>query len=182
MLTRTERITGRSTNTAPIAACKSKGENIRRKGGESLKQKSEAQIFMEQPEKIEAIIENKLIEKKQWYDLALGITANMGGERVQSSGTKSRMGDAVEKCIDVEAEIDEQIDRLIAVRKSVIEVIEQLDSPMEYKVLHEKYIQYMDYHEIAAKHGKDYSWCTTVHGRALKNVQAILDERKKHDS
>lgn len=140
-----------------------------------MKKKSEAQLFLEQPEKIEAIIENKMIEKKQWYDLALGITANMGGERVQSSGSQSRMADAVAKCIDVESEIDEQVDRLIAVRKKVIETIEQLDNPMEYKVVHEKYIQYMDYYEIADKHGKDYSWATTTHGRALKNVQAILD-------
>ena len=146
------------------------------KGGERVKQKSEAQIFLEQPEKLDAIIENKLIEKKQWHDLALGITANMGGERVQASGTKSRMADAVERCIDIEAEIDAAVDKLIAVRQSVVETIERLDSPMEYRLLHDRYIKYMSLTEIADKYDKEYTWVTTVHGRALRNVEKLLQK------
>jgi hypothetical protein len=107
-----------------------------------VKQKSEAQVFLEQPEKLDAIIENKLIEKQQWHELALGITANMGGERVQSSGSKSRMSDAVERWIDVEAEIDAAVDKLISVRQSVVELIEQLDSPMEYRLLHDRLLNH----------------------------------------
>lgn len=141
-----------------------------------MKRKSEAQIFLEQPEKLDAVIENKLIEKQQWRDLALGITAQMGGERVQSSGSKSRMADAVEKLIDTEAEIDSYIDELIAVKKNVVAVIEQLDSPMEYKVLHDRYIKLMSLQEIAEKYNKEYTWVTTTMGRAIKSVEAILDK------
>lgn len=142
-----------------------------------MKKKSDAQIFLKQPEKLDAIINNKLIEKKQWQDLALGITANMGGERVQSSGAKSRMADAVERCIDVEAEIDDLVDTLVAAKQNVIETIEQLDSPMEYKLLHDRYIKFMSLQEIADKYNKEYSWATTTHGRAIKNVEAILDSK-----
>lgn len=142
-----------------------------------MKKKSDAQIFLKQPEKLDAIINNKLIEKKQWQDLALGITANMGGERVQSSGAKSRMADAVERCIDVEAEIDNLVDTLVAAKQNVIETIEQLDSPMEYKLLHDRYIKFMSLQEIADKYNKEYSWATTTHGRAIKNVEAILDSK-----
>lgn len=141
-----------------------------------MKQKSDAQVFLEQPEKLDAIISNKLVEKRQWRDLALGITAHMDGERVQSSGSKSRMADAVERCIDVEAEIDELIDKLIAVKQNVIETIERLDSPMEYALLHDRYIKYISLQGIADKYGKEYTWATTTHGRALKSVQAILDD------
>ena len=139
-----------------------------------MKKKNEAKLFMEQPEKLDAIIENKLIEKKQWRDLALGITANTDCERVQSSGTKSRMADAVARCIDVEAEIDNLIDKLIDVKQNVLDVIEQLDVPMEYKVLHDRYIKYMSLQEIADKYGHDYSWASTTQGRALKSVEKLL--------
>ena len=142
-----------------------------------MRAKSEAQVFLEQVERLDAVIKNKLIEKQQWKEIALGITANTDGERVQSSGAKSKMADAVTKCVDMEAEIDRLIDRLVATKKEVIQTIEQLYSPTEYNVLHMKYIQYKDFYDIADHYGKDYSWATTTHGRALKGVQRILDRK-----
>lgn len=135
----------------------------------------EAKDFLRQVEKLDLRIKNKLIEQQQWKDLALGITANMEGERVQSSGNKSKMADAVERCVDMEAEINRLVDSLIDTKKEVIESIEGLDSPIEYDILHRRYIQFQSLQEIADHYGRDYGWATTTHGRALKNVQAILD-------
>lgn len=142
-----------------------------------MRKKSEAQVFLEQPEKLDIQIRNKLIEKQQWHDIALGITASMEGERVQSSGGKSKMANAVEKCVDMEAEIDKLVDELIDIKKEVIQTIEQLDSPIEYNLLHMRYIQYISLQEIADHYNRDYGWATTTHGRALKSVQAVLDRK-----
>jgi hypothetical protein len=148
----------------------------------TVRKKSEAQIFLEQVEKLDARIKNKLIERKQWMDIALGITGVTEGERVQSSGAKNKMADAVIKCVDMEAEIDSLIDNLIDTKKEVIQTIERLDSPIEYNVLHMRYIQYKSLQEIADHYGRDYGWATTTHGRALKSVQGILDKKgKKYD-
>ena len=136
-----------------------------------------AQDFLRQVRKLDLQIQNKLIEKQQWRDVALGITANMDGERVQSSGAKSKMADAINKCIDVEAEIDCLVDKLIEVKKEVIQTIERLDSPTEYDVLHRRYIQFLSLQEIADHYRKDYGWATTTHGRALKSLQVILDSK-----
>ena len=127
---------------------------------------------------IDSIIKNKLIEKRQWMDIALGITANMGGERVQSSGSQSKMADAIEKCVDMEAEIDGLVDRLIDTKKEVIQTIEQLDSPTLYNILHLRYIQFKSLQQIADDYDRDYGWVTTNHGRAIADVQRILDEKK----
>jgi RNase H-fold protein (predicted Holliday junction resolvase) len=137
----------------------------------------DAKEYLKQVEKLDVRITNKLIEQKQWRDIALGITANMDGERVQASGRQSKMADAIDKCVDMEAEIDSLIDILIDTKKEVIQTIEQLDSATEYNVLHMRYIQFKDLQEIADHYGKEYGWVTTTHGRALKNVQAILDEK-----
>lgn len=143
-----------------------------------MRKKSEAQTYLEQVEKLDARIRNKLIEQQQWRDIALGITANMEGERVQSSGAKNKMADAIGRCVDMEAEIDSLIDILVDTKKEVIQTIEQLDSAVEYDVLHRRYIQFQDLQEIADHYGKEYGWATTTHGRALKGVQEILDEKK----
>ena len=142
-----------------------------------MREKSDAQLYLRQVEKIDSIIANKLIEQRQWKDIAMGITANMGGERVQSSGSQSKMADAIEKCVDMEREIDSLVDKLIATKKEVISTIEQLDSPIEYNLLHMRYIQFKDLQSIADHFHKEYGWATTTHGRALKSVQEILDRK-----
>lgn len=135
----------------------------------------DAKTYLSQVRKLDLQVKNKLIEKQQWKDIALGITANMDGERVQSSGGKSKMSDAVEKCVDMEQEIDDLIDRLIDTKREVIQTIERLDSPSEYDLLHKRYIQFMSLQEIADRFGRDYTTITTAHGRALKNVQRLID-------
>lgn len=137
----------------------------------------DAKYFLNQVKKLDLQITNKLIEKQQWHDIALGITANMDGERVQSSGAKSKMADAIDKCIDMEVEIDSLVDRLIDIKKDVVSTIERLDSPTEYDLLHKRYIQFMSLQEIADHYGRDYTTITTAHGRALKNVQALLERK-----
>ena len=144
-----------------------------------MRKKSETQLYLEQPERLDTIIRNKLIEKQQWRDLALGITANMDGERVQSSGTQSKMADAIAKCVDMEAEIDSLVDKLIDTKKEVVQTIEQLDNATEYNVLHMRYIQYKSLQEIADHYGMDYSWATTTHGRALKSVEDVMQRKDK---
>ncbi len=136
-----------------------------------------AKEYLRQVEKLDAIITNKLIEKAQWYNTALNVTANTDGERVQSSGVQSKMAEAINKCVDMEREIDSIVDRLIAVKKDVVSTIERVDNPTEYNILHKRYIQYIPLKDIANQYDKDYGWATTCHGRALKSVQNILDKR-----
>lgn len=135
----------------------------------------EAKSYLLQVERLDSRIDNKLIERQQWRDIALGITANIGGERVQSSGSQQKMSEAIEKCLDMEKEINSLIDELIETKKKVIDTIEKIYSPTEYKILHMRYIQHISLKEIAIKLNREYSWVTTTHGRALKSVQKILD-------
>lgn len=140
-----------------------------------MKKKSKGQVYLERVEMIDVLVENKLIERRQWKDLALSITANMDGERVKSSSTTtSKMEEAVIKCLMVEEEIAVEVENLIAEKKKIVRTIESLYSPMEYRVLHMRYIQYIDFDSIAEKLKKDYSWVTTTHGRAVKHVQDVL--------
>lgn len=142
-----------------------------------MKKKSEAQLFLSQPERLDIQIKNKLAEQRQWRDLALGITANMDGERVQSSGNKSKMANAIEKCVDMEREIDCLVDKLIDTKREVIATIEQIRSASEYELLHLRYIQYVPLKDIAIRWKTEYTNVTSCHGRALKNIQAILDRK-----
>lgn len=136
-----------------------------------------AKDFLQQIEKIDALIKNKLIEKQQWMDIALGITPQMSGERVQSSGNQQKMASAVERVVDIEKELDECIDKLVDTRNEVLSVIEQLNRE-EYDFLHLVYVQRITLKDVASMKNYSYSWATTFHGKALKSVQKILDAKK----
>lgn len=135
-----------------------------------------AKEYLQQVEKLDKLIENKLIEKKQWFDIATGTTSQLAADKVQTSGNHSKMEDAVIKIVDIEREIDEQIDRFIDLKKEVLQTIEQL-KPVEYDFLHKVYIQYKTLSAVAEIYGYEYTWATTTHGRALKSLQQLLDER-----
>lgn len=135
-----------------------------------------AKEYLLQIVKLDTVIKNKLIEKQQWMDVALSITPQMSGERVQSSGNQQKMACAVEKMVDIERELDECIDRLVNTRNEVLSVLEQIDKD-EYDFLHLVYVQHYTLGAVASLKGYSYSWATTYHGKALKSVQKILDEK-----
>lgn len=136
-----------------------------------------AKDYLLQISKIDRIIENKIAELEHWKAIATGTTTYSDGDRVQSSGNKYKMEDAVLKCIEINDEINSEIDRLVDTRKEVINTIEQLKLD-EYDVLHKIYVQRKDFKDVSAIMDKSYSWVTSKHGRALASLQRILDERK----
>ena len=135
-----------------------------------------AEEFLLQVEKIDTIIKNKLIEKEQWLDIAQSISPPGFDEKVQSSPNPDRMANAIYKVADIENEIDTYIDLLYETKKDVLSVIESLKTS-EYEVLHNVHIQFRSYKETAEGLRRSYTWVTTTHSTALKNVQSILDRR-----
>lgn len=138
---------------------------------------STAKEYLKQIEKLDLMIDNKIAEIAQWKSVALKVTAFSDGERVQSSGSKQKMADAINRCIDIEAEVNQLIDNLYEVKRDIISTIEQLNAT-EYNILHKVYVQHESLQDVADDYGKAYTWITTVHGRALKNVQEIIEKRE----
>lgn len=134
-----------------------------------------AKDYLLRLKKLDKIINNKLIEKEQWQNLATSTTSRLSPDKVQSSGSQSKMADAVIKYIDLEKEIDKLIDEYIKAKTEAIEMIEKLNA-VEYDVLHKFYIQGKDFYSIAEDYKRTYSWATSKHGTALKNLQKVLEE------
>ena len=143
-----------------------------------MEKKSKAQIYLERVEMYDTIIKNKLIEQQQWQELSMSITANMGGEKVQITSSQSKMAEAVERCIDMEAEILTAVEKFIAEKRKATNLLEQMYSPIEYKILHMRYVLYISLADIAKKLNKEYTWVTTTHGRALKSFESLLKKEK----
>ena len=144
-----------------------------------------AKAFLLQIQKLNTLIENKTAERAQLYAMATSTTAPTAldtGVRVQTSGNPQRMTAAIDSYIELDKQIAENIARIESEKQRIISVIEQLDAK-EYDMLHKMYVgtvkdgrlHYMDYVELGELYNKSYSWCTTMHGLALKKVQRIID-------
>ena len=136
-----------------------------------------AKDYLLQIQKLDKLIENKLQEVAHWKAVATGTTVCSEGDRVQSSGSKQKMADAICRYMQMEDEINAAIDRLVDTKQEIIETIEQLPID-EYDLLHKIYVQKKELYEAAMEMDRSYRWATSVHGRALANVQKILNERK----
>ena len=137
--------------------------------------------YLLQIRKLDTMINNKLAEADHWESVACSTSTYSEGERVQSSGNKQKMASAVEWYVDLQAEITADIDKLIDLKREVIKTIETLPEK-EYDLLHKVYVQGMTFDEVADLADRSYSWATTVHGRALANLQRVLDERKEAEN
>lgn len=138
-----------------------------------------AKEYLQRVRKIDRLVENKIAEAMHWKTVAMGTSTNSEGERVQSSGSKQKMADAVARYVDIESEINAEIDKLADIRREIVLTIEQLPVE-EYDLLYQVYVNCKELQDVATDMDKSYSWATTIHGRALAHLQKILDEREKN--
>ena len=104
-----------------------------------------AKDYLKQVEKIETLMRNKTSELKKAEGIGISQTI-------------------------IQAEIQE----LYKKRKSIIETIEQLPEA-EYDVLYKIYVQGATLYEVASDRAISYSLATTLHGRALKHLDEIIN-------
>jgi DNA-directed RNA polymerase specialized sigma subunit len=89
------------------------------------------------------------------------------------------MEEATIKLIDLSHEINDDIDRLIDLKKEILNVINEIDD-FRYKLLLEmRYINCKDWDEVAKILGYDTRYILKLHGRALKEIDEILQEDTK---
>lgn len=136
-----------------------------------------AEKFLQQIERADRTIDNKLSEIYRLRCLATSVTVPTDREAVQTSGVSDKVGNIVAKIVDLENEIDNLIDEYIDIRQRCIKVVEALSDPLQYTVIHKHYVQYKSFVEIAEEENYTYQWILRVHNKALKEISEILKEK-----
>lgn len=141
----------------------------------------EVKEYLYRIDDIDNRIRNKHKEKDKHHSLmmdrATTITANMSGDRVQSSGSKQRMADTVVDKLTYIQNIDKKIAKLEEEKQEISDTIDLLPKD-EHDIIHKCYVQHMSLKEVAAERKESYSSTTTIHGTALKRLGKIIEERK----
>lgn len=129
--------------------------------------------------RLDARVERKLAEKQHVLELATKTTPSLS-DMPRGGGPADKVGDAVARLVALEAEIDRIVDELIDARAEVLKLLETLPDD-EHDVLHKYYVQGQTIETIAdgmLPRPKTERQIYRIKARALKRVQAILDERE----
>lgn len=129
--------------------------------------------YLEQIERLDRMIQNKLSEICQLKHIATSITIVPKEVNVQVSSDKDRMGNAVSKLLDLEKETDQLVDDYIEKRKRIIEQIDSMEDANMYHVLSERYIMRKELGVIAVEMGYSFKQVCRIHGDALKEFERI---------
>lgn len=135
----------------------------------------DARQYLLKVERLEKVIQNKADEIKRLQEISTGATNMLRLDGVKRSGHSDKIGDCVSSIIQLENELQEDIERAISCRRNVEKTIEQLPAS-QYDFLHKVYLQGMNLKEVAYLYDRSYSWATTIHSKALKNLQKVLDK------
>lgn len=144
--------------------------------------KMKAKDYLLNIEKIDMQIVNKTIEINLLIDklkmVAESTTSNNEGERVQSSGSKEKMADAIACYTDLEEELKQYVADKTEEKNEILKTIESFPIG-EYELLHKIYVQGFTLKEISIQKSCAYSTITSLHGYAMKRLQKVLNDREK---
>lgn len=102
-------------------------------------------------------------------NIATTITSAINSDGIHTTGTTSdKLGNCVAKIVDLQYEIDADMRDLEAVRKEIIDSLDNVSNGKHRELLRMRYISHMTFEEIAV--AMDMSWRHVIrlHGYALK--------------
>ena len=130
-----------------------------------------AKQYLGQLTRLNKMLSNKLSEIYQLRSLASNIGVSFEEDKVQTSGSKDRVGDMVSRIVDLEKEAQAYCDFYTDLRRKVISQIDSMPKETYYTVLFAKYVEDKTFDVIAKE--MDYSWrqVIRIHGEALAEFE-----------
>lgn len=127
----------------------------------------ETKQYLNQIERLEKQIQNKLSEIYQLKTMACSVTVSNENDRVQTSPDKDRLGSTVAKLVDLEEETNRLVDEFVDKRKHIISQIDSMENVDYYHILSLRYVSKNTFEGIADKTGWSIRQTFRIHGQAL---------------
>lgn len=115
---------------------------------------------------------------EEFHRLGEELTATgaiLRGDPVQSSRDPDKMARLIEKHVDMEREIESEFEELIKFRYEVLQMIRSLPDLKQQEVLRRRYMMNKTWEQIAEDMDISDKWVYVLHGRALQEIEKILD-------
>lgn len=130
--------------------------------------------YLQQIRLYDSHINTKLEDLHHLKEMVTKITPSLKDDVVSGGGSQDKLGEAVAKIVDLEAEIDRDIDRYVAAKQEINATLDKLTDPDQLQVLHMRYVQYKAWEQIACDMHMTYRNVCYIHGKGLQAVNRII--------
>lgn len=130
-----------------------------------------AKDYLGQAYRLDQRINSKLEQVASLNDLATKATSTLTGMPKNPNRATSMMADAIAKIIDLQAEINNDIDRLVDLKREIVGLIKTINN-MEYQTLLEKrYLCFETWEQIAVDMGYNVRHVYRIHDEAVAIIK-----------
>ena len=133
--------------------------------------------YLSQAYMLEQRIQTKLHHISALRSLAQTVSSFTDKEPVSHTRNVTQLEDTVIKIMQQEEELNAEIDRLVDLKREIMEVLDEVKD-MNYRLILEKrYLCFESWPKIGEEMGHSDRWAQLKHQAALRVVQQILDRR-----
>lgn len=129
-----------------------------------------AKEYLSQAYRLDKRINSKLDQIASLSELATKCTSTLSGLPRNTNHGSSKVADAVAKIIDLQAEINRDIDRLVDLKRELVKVIKAVDNTEHQLLLELRYLCFKTWEQIAVEMGYDVRHIYRLHQQALSDV------------
>lgn len=130
-----------------------------------------AKEYLRQVRWIDQRIDSKIALTERLRDTATKATFTLSDMPRSDSPNLQRMESVIIKIIDMERSINDDIDRLVDLKRTVITAICELRDPEQELLMEQHYLNYRSWEEIAAMMNYSTRQVHRLHGEALQKIQ-----------
>ena len=137
-----------------------------------------AKQYLRQAYRLNELINSDLEELAQLKALSTSISSsNLSGmPPLSTKNTEPSFVRCINKIVDLEKIINDEIDRFVELKKEIREVINNVPDPDERLVLRLRYIEFLKWEAIASSMGLSLKQVHRIHASALMNVKIPYQE------
>ena len=136
-----------------------------------------ALVFLQQAYMLEQQIQTKLTQISALRSLAETMRSYTGNEPVSHSRNVTSLEDSVIKILEQEQELNNEIDRMVDLKREIQDVISEVKDLNYRLVLEKRHLCFESFPRIGEEMGHTDRWAQQKHMAALRVVQQILDRR-----
>ncbi len=129
-----------------------------------------AKEYLSQAYRLDRRINSKLEQVASLNELATICTSTLTGMPRNPNRATSTMADAVAKIIDLQAEINRDIDRLVDLKRDMVRAIKSINNTEYQTLLELRYLCFKTWEQIAVDMGYNVRHVYRLHDEAVESL------------
>ena len=139
-----------------------------------------AKEYMQQALFLDKRINSLIRQVNGLWDQATNVTQVISDMPRNPGGETSKLESRIVDIVDLTEEIKVQMENLKNLRREIFEVVSQVSDPEYQLILQERYFEMMTWEDIAGDINRSVRNVQQLHGKALEEVQIIIDSKSVH--